>query len=122
MDGSLRFGMIKNDDNLQIIFPLSGNNTTTATNYKVAYFSYPGSPYSLDWEDIYDYYYADLLDPMTERIQRVECYVRLNDLDIQSFRFKYPVYIKYFNRYFFVDEISEYTGKTQSTKVILVGI
>jgi hypothetical protein len=122
MDEKFRFAMVKNDDNLQIIFPLSGNNTTTATNYKVAYFSYPGSPYSLDWEDLYDLYYADLLDPMTERIQRVECYVRLNDLDIQSFRFKYPVYIKHFNRYFFVDEISEYTGKTQSTKVILVGI
>jgi hypothetical protein len=123
MDGALRFALIESDDNTTIVYPSgSGNTTQSSTNYKVAYFSYSGSPYSLDWEDIYDYYYADLLDPMTERIQRVECYVRLNDLDIQSFRFKYPVYIKYFNRYFFVDEISEYTGKTQSTKVILVGI
>lgn len=121
MDGQLRFSLIKNADASVIIFPLN-SGSFSMTGYKVAYFSYPGSPYSLDWEDLYDLYYADLLNPMTERIQRVECYVRLNDLDIQSFRFKYPVYIKHFNRYFFVDEISEYTGKTQSTKVILVGI
>jgi hypothetical protein len=123
MDGALRFGLIADEPTFTIKYPTAGTNITVDFGAKkVAYFSHTNSPYSLWWEDIYDYYYADLLDPMTERIQRVECYVRLNDLDIQSFRFKYPVYIKHFNRYFFVDEISEYTGKTQSTKVILVGI
>jgi hypothetical protein len=50
------------------------------------------------------------------------CYVRLNDVDIQKFKFKYPIFIQHFNRYFYVDEISEYTGKNQSTKIVLMGI
>jgi hypothetical protein len=108
-DGRFRFALIR--DGIDV------------NNYLIAHFgNASNSQHSLDYNELYDKYFKDLLDPMTERIQKVECSVKLNDLDIQKFRFKYPVYVKHFNRYFFIDEISEFTSNTESTKVILVGI
>lgn len=121
MDDKLRFASIYDNTTETLIYPL-GTLTSVQTNFKVAYFYNDQYANTLDWSNLYNNYYADLLDPMTDRLQVVECFMKLNDLDIQSFRFKYPVYIKHFNRYFFVNEIAEYTGKTQSTKVLLVGI
>jgi len=115
-NGDLRFAVARNGSD-EINF--SGALTT---NYKVAYFDYDNSPYSLDWSRLYSEYYQGLFEPMTWYMNKVVADFKLNDLDIQSFKFKYPVYIKHFNRYFYVNEISEYTGKDQSTKCTLIAI
>ena len=119
MDGAARFGMLGSNAETVII----GNPFTgSVTPFPFAYFDYSGSEHSLDWGVLFSRYFDSLLIPMTDKVQRVSCYVRLNDIDIQQFKFKYPVFIQHFNRYFYVDEISEYTGKNQSTKIVLMGI
>ncbi len=119
MDGNKRFAMIGSNPGTSIIGnPLIGSTSP----FPFAYFDYAGSDHSLDWGVLFSRYFDSLLIPMTDKIQRVTCFVRLNDIDIQQFKFKYPVFIQHFNRYFYVDEISEYTGKDQSTKIVLMGI
>ena len=119
MDDAARFGMLGSNAGSVII----GNPFTgTVTPFPYAYFDYSGSEHSLDWGVLFSRYFDSLLIPMTDKVQRVSCFVRLNDIDIQKFKFKYPIFIQHFNRYFYVDEISEYTGKNQSTKIVLMGI
>jgi hypothetical protein len=119
MDDNARFGMLgSNPGTVKIGNQISG----TTSPFPFAYFDYSGSEHSLDWGILFSRYFDSLLIPMTDKIQRVTCYVRLNDVDIQKFKFKYPIFIQHFNRYFYVDEISEYTGKNQSTKIVLMGI
>ena len=119
MDNTARFAMLgSNPGSISIGNPLTG----TRTPFPFAYFDYSGSEHSLDWGVLFSRYFDSLLVPMTDKIQRVTCFVRLNDIDIQKFKFKYPIFIQHFNRYFYVDEISEYTGKNQSTKIVLMGI
>jgi hypothetical protein len=118
LDGKLRFAIARDETT----FFLRYSPSLISSAHKVAYFDYDNSPYSLDWSKLYDDYFWQLLVPMIDRVQKVTAYFKLNDLDIQSFRFKYPVFISKFNRYFFVDEIAEYTGSEQSTKVVLIGI
>lgn len=118
LDGKLRFGIIRDENALIRYTPALVNGGPI----KVAYFDYDNSPYSLDWSRLYDEYYQGLFEPMTWYMNKIVAYFKLNDLDIQSFKFKYPVYIKHFNRYFYVNEISEYTGKDQSTKCTLIAI
>ena len=118
LDGKLRFAIARDETT----FFLRYSPSLISAAHKVAYFDYDNSPYSLDWSKLYDDYFWQLLVPMIDRVQKVTAYFKLNDLDIQSFRFKYPVFISKFNRYFFVDEIAEYTGSEQSTKVVLIGI
>jgi len=122
-DGTFRFALIQQESTQPITYTVDGITPPfTETSYKVAYFDYENSPYSLDWVRLFDDFYAGLFNPMTDRMMKVSAYFKLNDLDIQAFRFKYPVFVAKFNRYFFVDEISEYTGSEQSTKVTLVAI
>jgi len=119
MDDNARFGMLGSNPGTSYI----GNAFVGTTSpFPFAYFDYSGSEHSLDWGILFSRYFDSLLIPMTDKIQRVTCYVRLNDVDIQKFKFKYPIFIQHFNRYFYVDEISEYTGKNQSTKIVLMGI
>jgi hypothetical protein len=119
MDNNARFGMLGSNPGTIIIGnPLTGSRTP----FPFAYFDYTGSQHSLDWGVLFSRYFDSLLVPMTDKIQRVTCFIRLNDVDIQKFKFKYPIFIQHFNRYFYVDEISEYTGKNQSTKIVLMGI
>jgi hypothetical protein len=118
LDGKLRFAIARDETT----FFLRYSPSLISAAHKAAYFDYDNSPYSLDWSKLYDDYFWQLLVPMIDRVQKVTAYFKLNDLDIQSFRFKYPVFISKFNRYFFVDEIAEYTGSEQSTKVVLIGI
>jgi hypothetical protein len=125
MDGIPRFAIYRSEASSVNIFGTNigdPNTSVTKNPYPAAYFDYDNSPYSLDWSELYDDYFWQLLVPMIDRVQKVTAYFKLNDLDIQSFRFKYPVFISKFNRYFFVDEIAEYTGSEQSTKVVLIGI
>jgi hypothetical protein len=119
MDNENRFGILL--DNPGVV-RLDSSNNTQRTPYPAAYFDYDNSPYSLDWSRLYSEYYQGLFEPMTWYMNKVVADFKLNDLDIQSFKFKYPVYIKHFNRYFYVNEISEYTGKDQSTKCTLIAI
>jgi hypothetical protein len=118
LNGDLRFAIARDVNN----FFLRYSPSLVNENYKVAYFDYDNSPYSLDWSRLYSEYYQGLFEPMTWYMNKVVADFKLNDLDIQSFKFKYPVYIKHFNRYFYVNEISEYTGKDQSTKCTLIAI
>jgi hypothetical protein len=120
-DGQARFAMIRNDNTTIYIAGLK-TLPTLAQPHTAAYFSYNGSPHSLAWTSLYSLYFQPSFEPMTDWIQKVTAYFKLTDLDIQSFKFKYPVFISHFNRYFYVDEISEYTGSEQSTKVVLIGI
>ena len=121
MDGNARFAMIRSDSSF---FQVAGLKVvpTTVIPHNAAYFDYKNSDYSLAWPTLYNRYYQQLFEPMTWYMNKVVAYFKLTDLDIQSFRFKYPVYIKSFNRYFYVNEISEFTGKDQSTKCTLIAI
>jgi len=121
MDDKARFAFYRLDNEEFYIsdFRLARNPQNL---HPAAYFDYDNSPYSLDWSRLYSEYYQGLFEPMTWYMNKVVADFKLNDLDIQSFKFKYPVYIKHFNRYFYVNEISEYTGKDQSTKCTLIAI
>lgn len=121
MDGKARFAFYRVDNEEFYIadFKLLPQQQDL---HPAAYFDYDESPYSLDWSRLYSSYYQQLFEPMTWYMNKVVAYFKLTDLDIQQFRFKYPVYIKHFNRYFYVNEISEFTGKDQSTKCTLIAI
>jgi hypothetical protein len=121
MDGKARFGIYRLD-NEEFYYAGLKQLPNSQTLHPAVYFDYENSTYSLDWARLYDEYFQSLFAPMTDRVQKVTAYFKLNDLDIQQFKFKYPVFVSKFNRYFFVDEISEYTGSEQSTKVVLIGI
>lgn len=121
MDNEARFAFYRLDN--EEFYIADFKSLSSQQNlHPAAYFDYDNSPYSLDWSRLYDEYYQGLFEPMTWYMNKVVADFKLNDLDIQSFKFKYPVYIKHFNRYFYVNEISEYTGKDQSTKCTLIAI
>ena len=121
MDNKARFAFYRIDiEELYIadLRQLPGSETI----HPAAYFDYQNSPNSLDWSRLYSSYYQQLFDPMVFQMNKIVANFKLSDLDIQSFRFKYPVFIKYFNRYFYVNEISEFTGSDQSTRCTLIAI
>lgn len=121
MDNKARFAFYRIDiEELYIadLRQLPGSETI----HPAAYFDYQNSPNSLDWSRLYSSYYQQLFDPMVFQMNKIVANFKLSDLDIQSFRFKYPVFIKYFNRFFYVNEISEFTGSDQSTRCTLIAI
>lgn len=120
-DGDARFAMIRSDNSFLQIAGLKVL-PTVVNPHNSAYFDYKGADHSLAWPTLYNRYYQQLFEPMTWYMNKVVAHFKLTDLDIQQFRFKYPVYIKHFNRYFYVNEISEFTGKDQSTKCTLIAI
>jgi hypothetical protein len=68
-----------------------------------------------------DYYSA--IRNITTNYKQVSCMLRLNASDINQLDFLKPVYIKYFNAFFYVSKIKGYkAGSSESTQVELVKI
>lgn len=65
-------------------------------------------------------FYSDIKD-VIERYKVLKCNVRLNASDINQLDFTRPVWIEYFNSYFYISQISGYTPtNNESTSVELV--
>lgn len=61
------------------------------------------------------------LSEVMARYKKVTALFRLNEADINQLDFTRPVYVSYFNAYFYIAKISEYApGENESTKVELV--
>lgn len=62
--------------------------------------------------------YKTLLD----NLEFIKCYIKLNDLDIQTLDQTTPVYIDYFKSYFYVNKIDGYNPNDSSTLDELIAI
>jgi len=64
-----------------------------------------------------------LVKDATEKTKIVECLMRLNSVDIEQFDSSLPVWVDYFNDYFYVNNVSEFNLTTnESTIVTLIRI
>jgi hypothetical protein len=63
--------------------------------------------------------YQRAVKNIVDNYKSVTCSLRLNASDINQLDFMNPVYIKYFNSYFYISKISGYNG-TKSTQVELI--
>ena len=63
--------------------------------------------------------YQRAIKNIVDNYKSVTCSLRLNASDINQLDFMNPVYIKYFNSYFYISKISGYNG-TKSTQVELI--
>lgn len=102
-------------------FP-EGNQTVT-TNIPLTWFIDKSHANNLGFADslIADYY-GSILD-LVERYKKVTVGIRLNAVDINRLDFTKPVFIQYFNAYFYINKINGYQpGDNNSTEVELVKI
>ena len=78
--------------------------------------------FSLDWAVLYELYYSQVLGNLAPDILVLDAQFLLNCLDIQTFDFSKPVYLKQYGAYYFVNEIKEFTSPNELTSVTLVRI
>jgi len=59
---------------------------------------------------------------MTQRKTKVvECFIRLTTVDIENFDSTIPIWIDYFNDYFYINNVSEFNlTASESTLVTLI--
>jgi hypothetical protein len=70
---------------------------------------------------LFDDYLLDYKQVL-DNLEFIKCYIRLNDLDIQTLDQTIPVYIDYFKSYFYVNKIDGYNPNDSSTLVELIAI
>jgi len=102
------------------------DSETISTDIPLPYFidssNTLGLEFNLGFEDNLLNYYSEFKKAL-DKSKILTCSVRLNATDIEQLDFTIPVYIKYFESYFYISQVKEYTPTaTQSTEVELVKI
>lgn len=102
-------------------FTDGATTTTVAADLPIPYFIKDGAVFNYGFADnLLDDYY-DLTISIMDYVKVVRPLIRLNAVDINQLDFLKPVYIEYFNSYFYINKISGYEpGGNESTKVELV--
>ena len=98
-----------------------GSTTYVTTDLPITYFIDTNRNDNLGFGiSLIDTYYI-ALKGIIQNFKKVSCLVRLNSADINQLDFTRPVWIEYFNSYFYISQISAYTPtNNESTTVELV--
>ncbi len=95
---------------------LSFHGATPATQSAMVHFD------ELDWQTVIDTYYQLLLSILSD-VRIVTPLIKLNAVDFNTLDHMVPVWIEYFNSYFYVNIVKQYdTTSNESTYVELVRI
>ena len=102
-------------------FTDGATTTTVAADLPIPYFIKDGAVFNYGFADnLLDDYY-DLTISIMDYVKVVRPLIRLNAVDINQLDFLKPVYIEYFNSYFYINKISGYQPDgNESTEVELV--
>lgn len=120
--------------------PVNEASTFTIVNGRMAYIEFDastaitinGQPLTtpqpnvyfedLDFKSLLVNYYP-LLSQTLNSNKAVTCLIRLNNLDVNQLDFSRPIWIDYFNAYFYINEISQYkVNEIDSTQITLITI
>jgi hypothetical protein len=91
-------------------------NQGIVSTYNVATFAL------LDWLTLYNTRYEPIIGGIIDRMLYVEIFFTIDELDLIDFDFERPIYLQDPNGYFYVQRISEFTGRDESTKFIMIKI
>lgn len=106
------------DSNNRLILIRRGTVSETVPNRNVAYFNDPNQQMSLVMNYLISLYYKDLIN-MLKNHKSVDCYLTLNDSDINKLDFTKAKYIKYFGEFFYLNTVNEYIeGQPTSCRLI----
>jgi len=87
--------------------------TTIAANYEVA-------NNNILFQNVLNQRFS-LLNDATKKTKVVECFIRLTTVDIENFDSTIPIWIDYFNDYFYINNVSEFNlTASESTLVTLI--
>jgi hypothetical protein len=92
--------------------PNSGN----ITNFNIGVFR------EMDWLTLYNTRYEPIIGGIIDRMLYLEIFFTIDELDLIDFDFERPIYLQDPNGYFYVQRISEFTGRDESTKFIMIKI
>ncbi len=97
------------------------SNIAQTTDILLTHFQKSTEDYNLGFDyNIIPNFYKGLTDVL-DRFKQVKCLVRVSASDINKLDFTKPVYIQYFNAYFYLSVVESYTPTAkQSTSVELV--
>lgn len=107
-----------------------GSNVNVLTHLPFTWFCTPlknenlgfgGSKFIVSVNGLANDYYFDFFESL-QLYKSVSCLVRLNSVDIANLDFASPVYIKYFNCFFYVNEIKYSPISGSSSQVTLIKI
>jgi hypothetical protein len=76
----------------------------------------------MDWLTLYNTRYEPIIGGIIDRMLYVEIFFTIDELDLIDFDFERPIYLQDPNGYFYVQRISEFTGRDESTKFIMIKI
>jgi hypothetical protein len=76
----------------------------------------------LEWANLYENRYASIIGGIIDRMLYAEIFFTIDEFDLIDFDFSRPVYLQSPNGYFYVQRISEFTGKQESTKFVMIRI
>jgi hypothetical protein len=101
---------------LTVNFAESNINSGNITNFNIGVFR------ELDWLTLYNKRYEPIIGGIIDRMLYVEIFFTIDELDLIDFDFERPIYLQDPNGYFYVQRISEFTGRDESTKFIMIKI
>jgi len=104
-----------------IVYDDSTSSTTVTTDLPIPYFIDEAEPFNLGFGvNLFEMFYPAFEGILTN-LRVVNANLRVNAADINQLNFLKPVYIKYFNAYFYINSINGYTpDSAESTEVELV--
>jgi hypothetical protein len=110
--------------NTQIKY-ISFNENITIINGNIPFLGFEFQSFqtfNLEWQYLYETFYKNLFEGLTNNILKVELNFRLTEFDIQEFDFSIPVYLENPSGYYYVQEIKDFTSSSESTSVELLRI
>lgn len=78
--------------------------------------------FNFEWQYLYEKFYQNLFNGITNNILKVELDFRLTEFDIQDFDFSIPIYLENPSGFYYVQEIKDFTSSSESTSVELLRI
>jgi hypothetical protein len=115
MDGVKRVMRIRPTSILSTFFQ-DNQNAESINGFNIGVFR------ELDWLTLYNTRYEPIIGGIIDRMLYVEIFFTIDELDLIDFDFERPIYLQDPNGYFYVQRISEFTGRDESTKFIMIKI
>jgi hypothetical protein len=115
MDGQKRVMRVLSTSIIATFFQ-DNLNTGSINGFNIGVFR------ELDWLTLYNTRYEPIIGGIIDRMLYVEIFFTIDELDLIDFGFERPIYLQDPNGYFYVQRISEFTGRDESTKFIMIKI
>ena len=115
MDGQKRVMRVLSTSIIATFFQ-DNLNTGSINGFNIGVFR------EMDWLTLYNTRYEPIIGGIIDRMLYVEIFFTIDELDLIDFDFEKPIYLQDPNGYFYVQRISEFTGRDESTKFIMIKI